>query len=254
MGGVHQLRAKSKQIPFPEELFADAIDAGEFFLAGDFFLGGLAGVGFERFFLLIMLGAQGLHVFLIIVGGDQLILAAREKSDEVADEFAGILQAAKKFQVEFADIAAEQNFVVDIVERLDVGIGGAQNLFETKGVEGAEPDAFGALADGFHHAVLHLVRGFVGEGQAENIFAGEVRVGSEKIADAFDDDAGLASAGAGDDEKGTVAVFNGALLGRVEAGGGGRFFLGAHGSAGILRYVIRFTGGENEANIAEGWF
>ena len=175
----------------------------------------------------------------------------REKNvHEIAEKFAGLLRAGEKcFRSELADIAAQQNSVVDIVKRLNLGIRGAQNLFEAESVEGAEPDAFGALARGFHHAILHLARGFVGEGQAENIFAGEVRVGSEQIANALDDDAGLAGAGAGDDQQGTFAVFDGPLLRRVEAGGGGRFFLGAHWSAGILKYVIRFTGGENEANI-----
>src|SRR3984957_18611997 len=147
MCGVHQLCAESEQVPLAEKLIADAIDAGEFFLPGDFLFGGLQGIRFEGFFLLLVRGAEGLHVFLIIIGSDQFILAAREKGDEVADEFAGILQAAKKFQVKFADITAQQNFVVDIFERLHIGIGCAQDLIQTKLGKGAEPNAFGALSN-----------------------------------------------------------------------------------------------------------
>ena len=141
--------------------------------------------------------------------------------------------------------------MVDVVEGLDVGVGGAQNLLETKGVESTEPYAFGALADGLHHAGLHLVGGFIGERESENVFAREIRIGFEESADTLDDDAGLAGAGAGDDEERTIAVFDGALLGRVE-GGGGRIILGGHGSVGRLRYVTRFAGGESEANISRG--
>ncbi len=103
----------------------------------------------------------------------------------------------------------------------------------------------------FHHAGLHLVGGFIGESESENVFAREIRIGFEQSADTLDDHAGLAGAGAGDDEQRTIAVFDGALLGRVE-GGGGRIMLGGHGSVGRLRYVTRFAGGESEANISRG--
>ena len=83
-------------------------------------------------------------------------------------------------QVEFADVAAQQDFVVDVIQRLDIGIRGLQNLFEAKFVERAEPDAFGALADGFHHAVLHLPGGFIGERKPQDVFAGELGIRFEQ--------------------------------------------------------------------------
>ncbi len=43
-------------------------------------------------------------------------------------------------------------------------------------MEGAEPDAFGALADRLHHARLHLARGFVREREAEDVFTGKLRI------------------------------------------------------------------------------
>jgi len=90
-------------------------------------------------------------------------------------------------------------------------------------MERAEPNTFGAFACRFDYAVLHLARGFVGEREAENAFAGELRVGFKQVANAFGDDARLARAGARDNEKRPFAVLDGSALLRVEgdARGGG---------------------------------
>jgi hypothetical protein len=147
---------------------------------------------------------------------------------EIADEFAGILQPAKMLQFEFADIPPQQDLVVDIVEGLHLGIRDAQNLFETKRMEGAEPHACGAFADSVHHAVLHLVRGLVGKRQAENIFARQVGICFEQSSDALDDDPRLAGTGAGHDEKGALAVVHGGLLRAIQFPRRGRIFFCAH--------------------------
>ena len=131
-------------------------------------------------------------------------------------------------QVELRDIAAQKNAVIDVVKRLNIRIRRAQNLFEAEGMERAEPDAFGALADGFDDAILHLAGGFVGEGEPENIFAGEIWIGFEQSANALGDDARLAGSGARDDEQGPFAVLDGGALLVVQAESFLRFGRGAH--------------------------
>jgi hypothetical protein len=85
-------------------------------------------------------------------------------------------------------------------------------------MEGAEPDAFGALADRFHHARLHLARGFVREGQAKDVFAGQLRIRFQEVTDSLGDHARFAGSGAGDDEERPFAMFHGTALLSVQRG------------------------------------
>ena len=122
-----------------------------------------------------MFAAQPFDVSLVIVRRHQFVLAARKKRLKILQKFRRLGQPPEKHQPEFGDVAAQQNPVVDFVERLNFRIGRAQNFFEAERMERAEPNAFGALARGLHHAALHFARGFVREREPENIFARERR-------------------------------------------------------------------------------
>src|ERR1700733_8718787 len=114
--------------------------------------------------LLSFMFAAALDGKALVVGGSyQLVLTARKKLHEIAEKFARLLQAFEMLEVEFADVAAEQDAVVDVLEGLEVGIRGLQNFFEAEFVKGAEPEIFGAVADRFDDAILHFTGGFVGE-------------------------------------------------------------------------------------------
>jgi hypothetical protein len=126
-----------------------------------------------------MLSPQAFHVALVIVGRYKLVLAARKKCDEVAQKLGRLRQAPEMNQRKLRDIPAKKNPVVDVVQGLNVRVRRAENLFQAEGMEGAQPHAFGPLADGLDDAMLHLAGGFVGEGKAENILASETWIGLE---------------------------------------------------------------------------
>ena len=90
---------------------------------------------------------------------------------------------------------------------------------DADGVEGAEPGhAFDHAADQLADPMLHLARRLVGEGDGED-FAGPRAAQAQNVGDAGGEHAGLAGAGAGKHEQGTVERLDRfALLGveRVE--------------------------------------
>lgn len=86
-------------------------------------------------------------------------------------------------------------------------------------VESEDADALSALVTTVADAGGHLGGGFLGEGDGEDVFAVEVGDGVEQVGDALDNYAGLAGAGAGDDQHGAVQVFDGSALGGVEVDG-----------------------------------
>ena len=101
-------------------------------------------------------------------------------------------------------------------------------------VEGADIDAARRAADQVDDAFAHLVGGFVGEGDGEDV-PGSDALGDE-VGDAAGDDAGFAGAGAGEDEQGAVDVVDGGALLGVQAAeiegqqaGGLGLVGGAHG-------------------------
>ncbi len=155
---MHQLLAERQQVAFAQQALAHAIDARQFLLPRDFILRDLQRVGFQRFLAGLVFLPQACDESLVIFRRHQLILAARKKFHEVADEFAGILQPAEMLQVEFADVPPQQNLVINFIQRLRIRIRRLQNFFQAKFVKRAEPHALGPFADRFHHAVLHLAR------------------------------------------------------------------------------------------------
>ncbi len=102
-----------------------------------------------------------------------------------------------------------------LFERLQLGIALEQQRV-AKRMKRAEEDRSAALAGGARDAMLHFRRRFVGEGQAEDGFAGQFGIGFEQVADALGNDARLAGARAGHHQQRPFAVVHGSALLRVE--------------------------------------
>ena len=83
------------------------------------------------------------------------------------------------------------------------------------GVEGRHPHRPHRAADQLADPLAHLGRRFVGEGDREDL-AGPGVAGGEQVGDPVGQDAGLARAGAGEDQQRPLAVFDRLALGRVE--------------------------------------
>ena len=95
---------------------------------------------------------------------------------------------------------------------------------DAEGVEGAEEEALGVVGEERFDAVTHLAGGFVGEGDGEDAPGGDALL-LDEVGDAVGEDAGLAGAGAGEDEEGAGGGGDGGGLGGVEGGeveGGGK--------------------------------
>ncbi len=178
--------------------------------------------------------AQPLDESLVVLARYKLVLAAREKRAEIFQELSRLGEPPKQHEVKLRDVAAQQNLMVDIFERLDAGVGALQNLFQAEFVERAEPDAFSALARGFHHAMLHLACGFVREREAENIFAGEVGIRFEQVANALGNHPCFARPRARHHEQRPFAVLDGGALVCIQ-----RKATGARRNARVRRRVLR---------------
>ena len=117
----------------------------------------------------------------------------------------------------------EQSYLVVDIEDGEVGLQAhefgmaAQNL-HADGVEGAEPGhTLDHLTDHVADALLHLARGFVGEGHCKD-FGWACAAGREDVRDAGGQHACLAGAGAREHEDRTVERFHRAALLGVEIG------------------------------------
>src|SRR4029077_20698563 len=121
---------------------------------------------------------------------------ARKKLHEIVQELAGLGQAAVAIELQAGKIAPEENPMIDFVEHAAVRVGIFQERL-AKSEKRFQGNALGALPDGSYHASLHLAGGFVGECEAQYVFAREVWIGLQQVADAFGDDAGLSRARTG---------------------------------------------------------
>ena len=80
----------------------------------------------------------------------------------------------------------------------------------------AEPHSRGALAYTFPDPPAHFVRGFIGEREAENTLAGQLRIIFKQQPNPLGDDARLSSPGTGDNKKRTLTMFSGHALLRIQ--------------------------------------
>ncbi len=120
-----------------------------------------------------------------------------------------------------------------------------------RAVEGGDPHGVRPRADQFLDALLHLARGLVGEGDREDL-ARVHTARAEQMRDAVRQDAGLAGAGAGDDEQRAAGVDHGGLLLVVEPlQEGGRIHRGAGGAVAVVRVAARADGVRDAAGHVE---
>jgi hypothetical protein len=97
---------------FAQDFFAGAVGAGDFLLQRH-----LLGALFESVFVegglfLFEFLCQKIRKALVIVAGHQLVLAARKKLDEVAEELPRLCQAPVFFELEARQIPPQQDPVI----------------------------------------------------------------------------------------------------------------------------------------------
>ena len=159
------------------------------------------------------------HAGCVPFGADQLVL---QRGDAVAHGLGGELLGV---QVELFNNEAQQALrvgrIVDSEGGLQTQRGGltAQHA-HAEAVEGRDPHVLGARADQRLDTFTHFGGSLIGEGDGENLAGGRA-VGCEQVGDAVGEHAGLAGAGARDDEQGRAGVQHGFFLAFVEPGGEG---------------------------------
>ncbi len=107
-------------------------------------------------------------------------------------------------------------------------------------MEGADEPAEVVAAKQAPDALAHLAGGLVGEGDGEDAPRGDAAL-ADQVGDAVRDDAGLAGAGAGEDEQRAVTVGDRLDLGRIQAaqqgGGGPSRGRASFDGRGMLRWI-----------------
>jgi hypothetical protein len=80
----------------------------------------------------------------------------------------------------------------------------------------AEPHSRGSFAHAFRDPPAHFVRGFIGESEAENTLAGQLRIVFKQQPNPLGDDTRLSSPCTGDYKKRTFTMFSGNALLRIQ--------------------------------------
>ena len=179
------------------------------------------------------------HAGCVRLGADQLVL---QRGDAVAHGLGGELLGV---QVELFNDEAQQALRVG---RIVDGEGGLQTQgggltaqhAHAEAVEGRDPHVLGARADQCLNTFTHFGGCLVGEGDGENLAGGRA-VGCEQVRDAVGEHAGLAGAGARDDEQGRAGVQHGFFLAFVEPGGEGG---GVHSVEAVGAFAVGVGGVE----------
>ncbi len=160
-----------------------------------------------------LLGVQ-VAVMIDVLRSQAFVLAAVDKPLHLTWRPLGLVQ----FQV-FQD-AADQSVLVVRVEDLK-GLRqfcilpvGAQETMRQR-VEGADPHAADRLTKQVFDAVTHLGRSLVGEGHRHDVVGRRI-LGRQQPGDAMHQDAGLAAAGAGQDQLLSPRGGHGLALGVIE--------------------------------------
>ncbi|MDH6190971.1 hypothetical protein M2168_004003 [Streptomyces sp. CZ24] len=173
-----------------------------------------------------------------VLGVDQLVLEVRDLGGE------GLRREALRVEVEVAADQGHQPLGVGrVVDRERRGEAEVLRLAaqdaHAGAVEGGDPHGVGARADQLLHALLHLARGLVGEGDREDLARVHTAL-AEQVGDAVGEHAGLAGTGSGDDEQRRPAVDDGGALLVVESvEQGGRIDGGTGGAVPVVRVPVR---------------
>ena len=186
------------------------------------------------------------HAGCVRFGADQLVL---QRGDTVAHGFGGELLGV---QVELFNDEAQQALRVG---RIVDGEGGLQTQgggltaqhAHAEAVESRNPHVLGARANQCLNTFTHFGGSLVGEGDGENLAGGRA-VGCEQVGDAVGEHAGLAGAGARDNEQGRAGVQHGFFLAFVEPCGEGG---GVHGVETVGAFAVGVGGVEVLAVAAD---
>ena len=122
--------------------------------------------------------------------------------------------------VQFAQGALDERFLVIGVEDDEIGAEGELGRFAPQqagahGVKGSQPDALEALVDHVDHAAFHLARGFVGEGDGDDVVSRDA-LAVDEVSQAAREHTRLARTGSGQHEHLPVTSGDGLALLRVE--------------------------------------
>ena len=191
------------------------------------------------------------HAGCVRFGADQLVF---QRGDAVTRGLGGELLGV---QVELFNDEAQQALRVG---RIVNGEGGLQTQrgglttqhAHAEAVESRNPHVLGARADQRLNTFTHFGGSLVGECDGEDLAGGRA-VGCEQVGDAVGEHAGLAGAGARDDEQGRAGVQHGFFLAFVEPGGEGG---GVHGVEAVGAFAVGVSGVEVltvAADAVGGW-
>src|SRR6266481_2503547 len=170
--------SEGRALLFAQQLFAGTVGASNLLFAGHGFFALRERIGVELGALGLKLCGELVDVSLIIITGNQFILATREKLHEIVQELPGLGQTTVAIELQPRKIAPQQNPMIELVQHAALRVGIFQEPI-AESVKCFQCDIFRALADRFHDARFHLSGGFVGEGQAQNALAWQVRIGEQ---------------------------------------------------------------------------
>ncbi|SPZ18780.1 Uncharacterised protein [Pseudomonas aeruginosa] len=161
----------------------------------------------------LLLGVAGL--FQRLLRKDQVVLPG-------ADVVLDLVDAVVPGILLLHDVG-QQRLDVRLVEDRETGLVAEPLVFladdvQAEVVEGRDGQALAlAAAQQGADALLHLPRGLVGEGHGDDVLGADTAL-LDEIGDLAGDHAGLAGAGASQDQQGTADVVHGFLLPGIESG------------------------------------
>ncbi len=188
-----------------QQFFAGAIDTRNLLLLPNLLGAFLEGVFVQRGALVFEFRRLAVHISLVILARYQLILAARKKLDEIAQELSRFGEPPILVQFQARHVSTEQDPVVHLLQRHTIRLHFFQQRF-AKRMKRRKRYRLPALARGLYYAGFHLTGGFLGERQRKNVFAGKRFVRLQKVADPFRNDARFSGPRSCNHEKRSFAV------------------------------------------------
>jgi hypothetical protein len=154
-----------------QQFLAGFVRAGDFLLQRHVFRALFVDVLVEDAALRLEFRREIVRICLVVAARYQLVLAAREKRDEVAQKLPRLRQAAVFFQLQARHVSPQQNPVIYLFEGGAARLDFLEQRF-AKGMKRRHGDVFAALTSDLHHPRLHLSCSFLGERQRKDVFSG----------------------------------------------------------------------------------
>ena len=105
-------RSKRDALLFAQQLLAGAVRARDFLLPRNHLLSFSQRVGIQKRAFFLQFARERVRVLLVIAGGNQFILAAREKLHKVAQEFSGLREPTVFVELQPREIPPQQDPMV----------------------------------------------------------------------------------------------------------------------------------------------